>query len=200
VRHELADGGAGLWWMCVTIGATQLLLVAALRMRRAVLAVAGGMAALWLGWGFWGVPLLNASSSASGLMTEVRSHLAPGDQIGLVAWKEQNLLMLKHPAVDFGFKVPWHIQFALATQWQAQAPSTRWLFVQQPAMGDCVNRTKAIYLGHANQRDWWMFKAAAVVPGCVPSASVDTSSDPVAAARARRGPGMVPAAERVTGP
>ncbi|WP_329742049.1 glycosyltransferase family 39 protein [Dyella sp. A6] len=177
LRHELADGGAGLWWMCVTIGAVQLLLVAALRMRRAVLAVAGGMAALWLGWGCWGVPLLNASSSASGLMTEVRSHLDPGDQIGLVAWKEQNLLMLKYPAVDFGFKVPWHIQFALATRWQAQAPATRWLFVQQPAMGDCVNRTKAIYLGHANQRDWWMFKADAVTVGCT-STNDETPNQP----------------------
>lgn len=176
-ERDLADGGAALWWMCVILGVVQLALVAALRVRRAVGAVCVGMAALWLGWGFWGMPLLNPSSSSSALMAEVRSHLAPGDQLGLVAWTEQNLLMLDRPATDFGFKQPFHLQFARAVQWQAQAPATRWLFVQQPAMGDCVDRIKAISLGHANQRDWWMFKADAVVPGCVPDTKVDELPD-----------------------
>jgi len=171
------DAGAALWWMCVVLGAVQLGLVAALRVRHAVVAVCGGMAALWLAWGFWAVPLLNPSSSASALMADVRSHLGPQDELGLVAWTEQNLLMLDRPATDFGFKQPWHVQFARAVQWQAQAPATRWLFVQQPAMGNCVDRAKAIRLGHVNQRDWWMFKVDALVPGCLPGAKVDEDSD-----------------------
>lgn len=40
-------------------------------------------------------------------------------------------------------------------------------------MGDCVDRAKAISLGHANQRDWWMFKADALVPGCLPGTKLD---------------------------
>lgn len=172
-ERGLTNGGAALWWMCVALGATQLALVLLLRVRRALLAVAGGMAALWLAWGWWAVPLLNPSSSASALMAEVRAHLGPHDEVGLVAWVEQNLLMLGRPAADFGFKQPYSVQFARAVAWQAEAPATRWLFVQQPAMGRCVDRAKAIYLGHANQRDWWMFKAAAVVPGCVPGAGAD---------------------------
>lgn len=167
-QRALADGGAALWWLAVALGAVQLALVAGLRLKRAPLAVCGGMAALWLAWGYGAVPQLNDSSSAAGLMRAVRGHLAPGDAIGLVAWKEQNLLMLNRPATDFGFKQPWHEQFTRAVAWQAQAPATRWLFVQQPAMGDCVDRAKAIDLGHANQRDWWLFKADAVRPGCVP--------------------------------
>lgn len=176
-ERDLAHDGAALWWMCVVLGTVQLGLVAALRVRRAVAAVCGGMAALWLAWGCWAVPLLNPSSSASALMAEVRGHLAPGDQLGLVAWTEQNLLMLNRPAADFGFKQPWHVQFARAVRWQAQAPATRWLFVQQPAMGDCVDRSRAVALGHANQRDWWMFKAAALVPGCLPGTKVDEAPD-----------------------
>jgi 4-amino-4-deoxy-L-arabinose transferase-like glycosyltransferase len=175
--HDLADGGAALWWMCVALGVVQLALVAALRLRRTLWAVCGGMAALWLAWGFWAVPLLNPSSSSSALMAKVRGQLAPGDQLGLVAWTEQNLLMLDRPATDFGFKQPFHLQFARAVQWQAQAPATRWLFVQQPAMGNCVDRAKAVSLGHANQRDWWMFKADALVPGCLPNANVDQAPD-----------------------
>lgn len=176
-QRDLADGGAALWRMCVALGVVQLALVATLRARHAVWAVCGGMAALWLAWGYRAVPLLNPSSSASALMAEVRGHLGPGEEVGLVAWVEQDLLMLDRPAADFGFKQPWHLQFARAVQWQEQSPATRWLFVQQPAMGDCVDRAKAISLGHANQRDWWMFKADALMPGCLPGAQVDQSPD-----------------------
>ena len=176
-ERGLADGGAALWWMCVVLGAVQLALVAALRLRRAVWAVCGGMLALWLAWGCWAVPLLNPSSSSAALMARVRDRLGPHEQLGLVAWTEQDMLMLDRPAADFGFRQPWHVQFARAVRWQAQAPATRWLFVQRSAMGDCVDRARAVALGHANQRDWWMFKAAALVPGCLPGAAVDQGPD-----------------------
>jgi len=163
------DGPANsLWWMCIVIGAAQGLLLIIFRLQRVHFAVAGGMLALWAVVGLWAYPLLNGSSSASELMANVRAHLAAQDEIALVDWKEQNMLMLDRPAVDFGFSAPTSQQFAQAAQWQAGAPATRWLFVQEAAMGDCVNRSKAINMGHANRRDWWLFKADAVVPGCVP--------------------------------
>jgi 4-amino-4-deoxy-L-arabinose transferase-like glycosyltransferase len=173
VSRGFEGNEAGLWWMCVVIGASQLALLLVLRLRHAVWAVAGGMAVLWLAWGLWAYPLLNPTSSSSALMAEVRAHLGPHEQVGLVDWKEQNLLMLDRPAVDFGFSVPAHLQFARAVQWQAAAPATRWIFAEQDAMGDCVRRDQAINLGHANRRDWWLFKAAAVIPGCTPPASDD---------------------------
>ncbi|GLQ52468.1 ArnT family glycosyltransferase [Dyella flava] len=163
------DGPAdSLWWMCIVIGAAQWLLLAVFGLRRAPWAIAGGMLALWMVCGLWAYPLLNASSSASELMANVRAHLGPQDEIALVDWKEQNMLMLNRPAVDFGFSAPTSQQFAHAAQWQAAAPATRWLFVQEPAMGHCVDRSKAINMGHANRRDWWLFKADAVIPGCTP--------------------------------
>jgi hypothetical protein len=126
------------------------------------------MLVLWLVCGLWAYPLLNNSSSAAELMANVNAHLGPQDEIALVDWKEQNMLMLQHAAVDFGFSTPTSQQFAHAAQWQAAAPATRWLFVQEPAMGHCVDRSKAINMGHANRRDWWLFKADAVIPGCTP--------------------------------
>jgi len=170
------DGGHALWLMFVCIGLIQLLLIATLRLRRAVAAVAGGMAAMWLVWSLWAYPILNDSSSSAGLMAEVRSKLGPGDELGMVAWKEQNLLMLDRPAVDFGFTQPWHDQYAAAVTWQAQDPAHRWLFALDPVMAQCVDRSKATSLGHANRREWWMFKADAVKPGCVPDESVDRVS------------------------
>jgi len=168
------DGGHALWWMMVTIGTIQLLLIAALRVRRAVAAVAGGLAAMWLVWSLWAYPILNGSSSAVDVMQEVHGHMAPGDTLGMVAWKEQNLLMFDGPAADFGFNVPWHTQYAAAVAWQAQDPAKRWLFVLDQVMGHCVDRNKAISLGHANRRGWWMFKADAVMPGCTPGEDVDS--------------------------
>lgn len=167
------DGGHALWLMFVAIGVIQLVLIATLRMRRAVAAVAGGMAAMWLVWSLWAYPILNDSSSSAGLMAEVREKVAPGEQLGMVAWKEQNLLMLDRPAVDFGFNRPWHDQYAAAVAWQAQDPAHRWLFALDPVLAECVDRSKAISLGHANRREWWLFKADAVVPGCLPDESVD---------------------------
>jgi 4-amino-4-deoxy-L-arabinose transferase-like glycosyltransferase len=170
------DGGHALWWMFVVIGAAQLLLIAALRVRRAVGAVAGGMAVMWMVWSLWAYPILNDSSSAASLMQDVRERLPPGDELGMVAWKEQNLLMLNHPATDFGFTQPWHEQYAAAVKWQAQDPARRWLFALDAVMSNCVDRSKAVSLGHANRREWWMFKADAVKPGCVPDESVDRVS------------------------
>jgi 4-amino-4-deoxy-L-arabinose transferase-like glycosyltransferase len=170
------DGGAqALFGWLATIGAVQLAMVAALRLRGAAWAVGGGMAALWLGWSIGIAPLLNDSSSAAGLMARVRAQLAPGDEVGLVAWKEQNLLMLDHAAVDFGFTRPWTRQYADAVAWQARDPAHRWLFVQEPAMGACVRRDRAIDLGHANRREWWLFRADAVIPGCLPDPSAEAA-------------------------
>lgn len=174
-----AGGARTLWAWLTAVGATQVLLVALLRLRRAVWAVAGGMAALWLGWSFGIAPLLNESSAAAGLMARVDARMAPGDALGLVAWKEQNLLMLEHPAVDFGFTRPWPQQYAAAIAWQAQDPAHRWLFVQEPAMGACVRRDRAIDLGHANRREWWLFKADAVIPGCRPAEARDDDTPDV---------------------
>jgi len=174
-RRGFDGGGQALFGWLAAIGAAQLVLAAVLRLRRAAWAVAGGMAALWLGWSIGIAPLLNDSSSAAGLMAQVRAHLGPDDTVGLVAWKEQNLLMLDRPAKDFGFTRPWTQQYTAATAWQAQDPAHRWLFVQEPAMGACVQRAQAIDLGHANRREWWLFKADAVIPGCVPDATAEAA-------------------------
>jgi hypothetical protein len=77
--------------------------------------------------------------------------------------------------MDFGFTRPWTRQYADAVAWQAQDPAHRWLFVQEPAMGACVRRDRAIDLGHANRREWWLFKADAVIPGCLPDPAAEAA-------------------------
>ena len=42
-------------------------------------------------------------------------------------------------------------------------------------MDHCVRRDRAIDLGPANRREWWMFKADAVIAGCLPDPSAEAA-------------------------
>ena len=74
------------------------------------------LASIWLLWGFWAYPVLNASTSASDVMRRTEQLVGDGE-LGLVAWKEQNLLLLDKPATDFGFLKPWHEQLGASIRW-----------------------------------------------------------------------------------
>src|SRR5690606_33788232 len=111
--------------------------------------------------------------SARDVMAHARAIAGPDAPIGLLAWKEQNLLMAQGPVTEFGFLEAWPKQYVDATTWLRQAPTQRWVFSLDQAMGNCVDRRRATYVGHANRREWWMFQADAVVPGCVPDSRDD---------------------------
>ena len=166
-----------IWWLLLSIGVAGLIVVAFTRVRRAPLGWLLFASALWILYGVWGYPMLNGDRSARDVMLQARAIAGPDATIGLLAWKEQNLLMAQGPVTEFGFMKPWARQYAEATAWQRQAPAQRWVFGLDQAMGRCVDRHRAIRVGHANGRDWWMFKADAVVPGCLPTDSADESGD-----------------------
>src|SRR3546814_2634720 len=60
-------------------------------------------AVLWCGWGLAIGPQLDGESSSRDLMREARDLAGPGTEVGLVAWREQNLLQARGPTVEFGF-------------------------------------------------------------------------------------------------
>jgi hypothetical protein len=150
------------------LGALFVLCALVFRVRRGVHALAGGIACFWLVWGFWASPLLNDANSAAGVMRKAGAIAGPTAEIGMVGWKEQNLLMADRPMKYFVFRKPTELQFGEAVAWQAQAPQTRWLFGLREAVRACVQRDKVTVVGYAYRRQWWMFRADAVVPGCVP--------------------------------
>jgi len=108
-----------------------------------------------------GYPLLNDASSARGLMQRAGARIGPEAELGLVAWKEQNLLMADRPAQTFGFLRPADEQLRDAQAWQAQAPATRWLLVERAALSACVDWSQAENLGISNRREWWLVPARA---------------------------------------
>ena len=116
-------------------------------------------------YGLVAYPLLTDSSSARGLMLQAGQRMPADAQLGLVAWKEQNLLMADRPAATFGFSAPWPLQMQRAIAWQRQSPQQRWLMVQDVALPPCVQRDRATPIGLANRRAWWLLPAAATA-GC----------------------------------
>jgi 4-amino-4-deoxy-L-arabinose transferase-like glycosyltransferase len=176
-RH-LEDLDWILWVMLIAMGSGFVLSALVCQSRRGVSALLGGLAGLWLIFSVWAYPLLNDSNSAAGVMRHARELAGADVTLGLVAWKEQNLLMAEGPVREFGFVKPWPQQYTEAVQWLSERPTKRAVFILEAAMGDCVDRNRAVRVGRANRRDWWLFRADAVIPGCVPRIRAEEQDEP----------------------
>ncbi len=166
VERGLDNGGAGLWGFLLAIGSIAALAALVFRSRRSALGLGVTLAGIWLLWGFVAYPVLNDSTSAAKIMRNAGEVAGPGAEIGLVGWKEQNLLLADREVSEFGFKKPKSQQLAEAIRWQEAKPETRWVFILDQVLVPCIDRDKAIVVGHANRREWLMFRSDAVMPAC----------------------------------
>ena len=167
-ERGFTDGGHALFGLLAAMGAWTLASVSWHRVRNGVIGLLWAIGGIWGLYGLRAHPLLSPYSSARGLMESVGTRIGPDAELGLVAWKEQNLLMADRPAATFGFKATWTEQLSRAMHWQAEAPQQRWLLVQEPALSQCVDKTKAEFAGISNRRRWWLVPAAAADVACVP--------------------------------
>ena len=158
-----------IWWLLLAIGAVAAIALVAGRLRHALAATLVTLSATWLLLSFVAYPHLDDSSSARGLMREVGRRIGPEAELGLVAWKEQNLLQADRPARTFGFRRDDADELRRAIAWQREAPATRWVLVLEDAMGECIDRARAVDAGVSNRRRWWLYRAEAVIAGCVPA-------------------------------
>jgi 4-amino-4-deoxy-L-arabinose transferase-like glycosyltransferase len=145
----------------LAMGSIGIVAALALRPRRAVAATAVFIATLWCGYGFAICPLLDGSSSARDLMLAARRAAGADTTIGLVDWKEQNLLQAIGPTVDFGFRATRAEQLRRAQTWLAQAPATRRLLIpdaDKDELDRCLqlDDAHAHRVGEANRRAWWL--------------------------------------------
>jgi len=150
LRHGLLALGIGL-----------LLLSAWARRQRSGLGVVLATALLWSIHGLVFAPALDPYSSAAGLMQKVGQRIGPDAELGLVAWREQNLLQADRPVTEFGFKADWATQWAKAGTWVAQAPTRRWLLVLREALSPCVDKSQAIEIGQSNRNHWLLLPGTA---------------------------------------
>ncbi|WP_411852279.1 ArnT family glycosyltransferase [Stenotrophomonas sp. LGBM10] len=161
----------GLAWIGIALGCGAVMSLVFSGRRRFHLAAIATLAMAWVAYGLIGYPLFNDSSSARGLMQQVGQRIGPDAELGLVAWKEQNLLMADRAATTFGFNRRWDSQLRDGVQWQAQAPAQRWLLVQEDALLGCVDRDSATLAGVANRRRWWLVRASDIRGPCTATAA-----------------------------
>jgi len=156
------------WWL-IGFGAATLVVALMLRLRRAGLAVVLTTVMLWAMYGLGAMPALDPYSSASLVMDKVRARIGPDAELGMVAWREQNLLQTHPQATDFGFKRPVAEQWEAAARWVAQDPQRRWLFVLDKAMSPCAEPSQVIDIGSANRNNWQLLPGTALHADCVAS-------------------------------
>lgn len=154
------------WWL-IGVGSACVALVLTLRLRRAGLAVVLTTVLLWSMYGLGAMPALDPYSSASRVMDKVRAHIGPEAQLGMVAWREQNLLQTDPQATDFGFKRPVAGQWQDAARWLAEDPQRRWLFVLDKAMSPCAEPAAIVAIGSANRNNWQLLPGTALDVSCV---------------------------------
>jgi hypothetical protein len=164
LERGLGPEGRWLWAMLAAVGAAGLLAAAAWRVRGALKACALVFCLLWTGYGLVAHPVFDDENSARGLMRQARDLAGDGVAIGLVDWKEQNLLQAVGPVVEFGFRQPPARQLESALAWERADPSVRRLLVQRSEALAClrfVDGPDAKRVGVANRREWWLVTAAA---------------------------------------
>ncbi|KGQ18031.1 Dolichyl-phosphate mannosyltransferase [Lysobacter dokdonensis DS-58] len=163
-QRGLPPASDTLWWLLALTGAAVLAACAWWRrdaLKGAAVALSILVVVLFSGTAV----LLDDENSARAVMS--RGHALAGDAtLGLVAWKEQNLLQAQGPVEEFGFRKPVDAQLRAGIAWMLAAPDERRLFVQQDALGGCLLREHGQDVGTANRRTWWLFDASAVAPAC----------------------------------
>ena len=167
-----------LYWMLV-FGVAVFGLLLWLRARRIGVALVGATTCLWLVYGIGLAPALDPDSSSSRLMQAVGKHIGPDAQLGMVAWREQNLLQSDRPTMDFGFKKSWQQQWSAAGRWLEEDPARRWIFVLQQAVSPCADATQVVDIGQSNRNQWSLVPGTAWKAGCVtPPFDQDQGDDP----------------------
>lgn len=160
--------GLDPWHMTLTMGVLGLLSAIILRPRRGALTLASTLTCIWLLYGFWVYPVINDTRSARGVMMQAGALIGPDAELGLLSWKEQNLLMADRPAKVFGFLTPRARQELDAVAWLRAAPDKRWVMAQSMSLQACFLIDKAITVGEANRRRWYLVNTDALRDECLP--------------------------------
>lgn len=167
-ERNLGAEARSLWGMLAGVGGLSVVVALVLRPARAAIAMAVVLVAVWTGYGLVAHPALDPSSSSRALMQQARDLAGAKATIGLVDWKEQNLLQAVGPTTEFGFRAPREVQLQRAETWLRASPADRVLLIQEDGPGECLrlDAAHARRVGVANRRTWWLAGHEALVATC----------------------------------
>jgi 4-amino-4-deoxy-L-arabinose transferase-like glycosyltransferase len=174
-EHMLHQHGVHPVLPLLMIAAAGSVPLAWLRVREAWLAYAGVLAALATTASFVIYPRIDAMRSGRAFMEKVEQASVGVRELGLVGPKDQYLLQLRRPSVNFGH-ARWRefeVEAADAAAWLAERPG-RALLVERLARESCFKAAEALELGRANRAQW------ALVSG-TPDADCVARGDPARA-------------------
>lgn len=157
--NTLAGNAVPMGYVLLACGAAALGGSLLLRRLHRFAPLAATLSALWIGLSLFAYPLLNDDSSARGLMRDVAARIPADAELGLVAWKEQNLLMRHNRTRTFGFLRPPLAQWQDAAAWAQEQPSQRWLLSERKALPQCMQGAQADFMGVYNRRYWYLVPA-----------------------------------------
>jgi 4-amino-4-deoxy-L-arabinose transferase-like glycosyltransferase len=131
--------------------------LALLRVRDGWLAYAGVLVAVLVTTGFVVYPRIDAARSGRAFMEDLEQASAAFAELGLASAKEQYLLELRRPSVNFGH-ARWRERESEADDaaaWLAQRPG-RALLVERRTRELCFSAAQAVDLGRANRQQWFL--------------------------------------------
>jgi 4-amino-4-deoxy-L-arabinose transferase-like glycosyltransferase len=145
--------------VAAVLGAAWLL---ALRVRDGWLAYLAVFATYLMLVGLVLFPRLDPIRSGRHMVERMEQASAGIDELGLVAAREQYLLELRRPSVNFGHARwrEWRDEAADAAAWLAQRPE-RALLVPDHVRAECFGKASSVELGRANRESWFLVSGAA---------------------------------------
>jgi 4-amino-4-deoxy-L-arabinose transferase-like glycosyltransferase len=145
--------------VAAVLGAAWLL---ALRVRDGWLAYLAVLATYIVLVGLLLFPRLDPIRSGRHLVERMEQASAGIDELGLVAAREQYLLELRRPSVNFGHARwrEWRDEAADAAAWLARRPG-RALLVPDHVRAECFGKASSVELGRANRETWFLVTGAA---------------------------------------
>jgi 4-amino-4-deoxy-L-arabinose transferase-like glycosyltransferase len=136
-------------------------LVALALWRKPVAAFVAALAGLTIWFSYWVAPVMNGERSASGFTKSVLTQVTADEQLALVAYKEQFLLYLDRPTVNFGHRrwLEGPQESYDAAAWLDALPN-RVLLVPQDQLTPCF-RANARLAGESSDERWYLVRAPA---------------------------------------
>jgi hypothetical protein len=112
---------------------------------------------------------MNPERSGSAFTRAAMARVAPGELAGLVAYKEQFLLYLDRPTVNFGHRrtVEGDQEAFDAAAWLAAAPGRVLLVPEGPALDRCFADAQQESAGIASDDEWFLVRGSPS-PDCIP--------------------------------